>query len=143
MAKKADATAKAVRLKPHPFVSSIVRDPGKLPRLRVIRGYVGESGQKNHVRIYLNLELRHYVDVPADGIAHSQDAPELPLGGTYVWIREEAKISHGGSIAAPEDPTTMATGEEGGEPPTTMATGEEDGGLPNPLDAVSNPFGGF
>ena len=34
----------------------------------------------------------------------------------------------GGGRMAPEDPTTMATGEEGGDP-TTMATGEEGGGM--------------
>ena len=67
----------------------------------------------------------------------------MPLGGVYVWVRADARIFHHGSWAAPEDPTTMATGEEGDPDPTTMATGEEGAGLENPLDLVVNPFGRY
>ena len=117
--------------------------PGRVPRLHVIRRYVGESSEENHVRIYLNLELRHFVDVPMDGIVYAEEEEgAMPFGGAYVWVREDARLVHHGSLAAPEDPTTMATGEEH-DPPTTMATGEESGGLPNPLDPVVNPFGQF
>jgi hypothetical protein len=67
----------------------------------------------------------------------------LTFEGVYVWVTEDAKIIHRGSWFATEDPTTMATGEEGGGDPTTMATGEESMGFENPLDIVGNPFGRF
>ena len=59
-----------------------------------------------------------------------------------VWVREDTPIMHHGSWGLSEDPSTMATGEEGG-PPTTMATGEECGGFVNPFDLVGNPFSQF
>jgi hypothetical protein len=42
--------------------------------------------------------------------------------------------------AMPSDPTTMATGEEGGGGPTTMATGEETTAV---ASGSGNPFGSF
>jgi hypothetical protein len=67
----------------------------------------------------------------------------MTLGCAYVWVLEDAKIFHYGSWAANEDPTTMATGEEGDPDPTTMATGEEGCGFENPVDLVINPFGRY
>ena len=127
----------------HPFVAAITKS-GPQARVRAIRGYVGEQRDRGSVRIYLDLELRYFMDVPLDAVVHSERIPEsaLPLGGVVVWVRDNVKIGHGGTLALPEDPTTMAGGEEG-SPPTTMATGEEGGGWINPFDAVGNPFSKF
>lgn len=142
--KKTGGADKSRLFKPEAFVSALVRDARKPPRLRAIRGYLGESSEKKHVRVYLDVELRRFVDIPADGIVHAEEIPKsvMPLGGVYLWVSEDARILHRGAWAAPEDPTTMATGEEGGDP-TTMATGEEGTGIENPLDLVVNPFGRF
>ena len=54
-----------------------------------------------------------------DRVAVGEEDPRWgPAGGGFG----------GGGRMTPEDPTTMATGEEGGDP-TTMATGEEGGGM--------------
>ena len=60
---------------------------------------------------------------------------------TTMALGEEGGISAsgGGLRRGAEDPTTRATGEEGGNPPTTMATGEEGGIVLSPGDTVSNP----
>ena len=89
--------------------------------------------------------LRRFVDIPVKGVVHSEAIPEtvMPLGGFYIWVREDVKILHRGFWAASEDPTTLATGEEGDGDPTTMATGEEGMGVESPLDFVVNPFGRF
>jgi hypothetical protein len=111
----------------------------------MIRGYVGESSEKGSVRVYLDVELRRFVDIPTEGIVHTEMIPEtvMPLGCAYLWVREDVEILHWGSWIASEDPTTLATGEEGGDDPTTMATGEECLGIENPLELVVNPFGRF
>lgn len=147
-AKKTSRTNKSRKsplLKPQAFITKLVKIAGDLPRLRTIRGYIGASEQRGYIRIYLDIELRRCVDIPEDGIVHTEVAPEIvmPLGGVYVWVHENAKILHHGSWAASEDPTTMATGEEGGPDPTTLATGEEGCGFENPVDLVINPFGRY
>lgn len=143
--KKLMAASRVHRLKPQLFVSALVPNAKTPPKVRVIRGYVGESTEQNHTRVYLDVELRRFVDIPADSIVHSEEISPtvIPLGGMYVWVREDASILHRGSWFASEDPTTMATGEEGGGDPTTMARGEEAMGFESPLDIVINPFGKF
>lgn len=134
------------RFKPQPLVSTLVKDPKHPPRLRMLRGYLGESSEgKNHLRIYLDVELRRYLDVPAEGVVHTESAPEnfMPFGAVFVWVREDLPIRHHGWWPASEDPSTMATGEEGDPDPTTMATGEESVGFENPLNLVINPFGRY
>lgn len=140
---KASVAGAVAALKPQSFVLTLTRSGAK-GKLRVIRGYAGESEQANSTRIYLDVELRRFVDIPNDGIVHSEAIPTtvIPLGAVYVWVRDDVRITHRGNWAGPEDPTTMATGEEGGDP-TTMATGEEGMGFENPLDLVVNPFGRF
>ncbi len=132
-------------LKPQAFVASITRKQKSSRQLRTIRGYVGTSNKSDCVRIYLDIELRRFVDVPNKGIVHAEAISETlqPLGGVYIWVRDDVAIRHNGAWFASEDPTTMATGEEGGGDPTTMATGEEGAGIENPLDLVVNPFGRF
>ena len=128
----------------HPFVAAMTKSGERPPRVKAIRGYVGQSADRKSVRIFLDIELRHFVDVPLDGIVHSERISEsaVPLGGIFVWVREDTPILHHGSWGMSEDPSTMATGEEG-DPPTTMATGEEGGGFVNPFDLVGNPFSRF
>lgn len=144
--KKGASSTIARQLKPQSFIAALVKDPARPPKVRLISGFIGESSEKDHTRIYLDAELRRYVDIPSNGIVHAKLVPEAssPLGGVHVWVREDVAIRHRGSWAGGEDPTTMATGEEGGDP-TTMATGEEGGGPENPWISVvnPNPFGRF
>ena len=142
---KSNKSRKSVQLKPQAFISKLVKKAEQPPRVKTVRGYIGDSDKRGYVRIYLDIELRRYVDIPQDSIVHAEAIPEtvMPLGCAYVWVQEDAKIFHYGSWAANEDPTTMATGEEGDPDPTTMATGEEGCGFENPVDLVINPFGRY
>jgi hypothetical protein len=143
--RKSNKSHKSTQLKPNAFVAKMVKKAEEPPRVRAIRGYIGESNKRGYARIYLDIELRRYVDIPEDGVVHAESISEtvMPLGGVYVWVQADAQIFHYGSWAAGEDPTTMATGEEGDPDPTTMATGEEGCGFENPLDLVINPFGRY
>ena len=146
MKKKITAkTTKSFRILPHKFVTAIEATERKPSQLRIIQGFVGKAAKKNHIRIYLDAELRRFVDIANDNIEHYEDQRSAtnPNASALIWVTETAKIQHHGHWFGTDDPTTMATGEEGGGDPTTMATGEEGAGLPNPLDALVNPFGTF
>jgi len=140
--------AKNIRkLQTHQFISKINKQHKELPKLRVIRGYVGECTRKDHLRIYLDIELRRFVEIPEKAVVHFEDFRQSRDSVTpvYLWVGANAKIRHYGNWIANDDPTTMATGEEGGGNPTTMATGEESDILSNPYDQLINPspFGQF
>lgn len=132
-------------LRPHQFITDITRRTGSSPKVNIIRGYVGESEKDTHTRIYLDIEMKRFVDVPTDGIVHVADLRERNnlLAPVYLWVNSDAGIIHHGNWFADGDPTTMATGEEGGGDPTTMATGEESSGLPDFIDQIINPFGRY
>ena len=138
-------TTKSFRIRPHKFVSAIEAKGSKPSQLRIIQGFVGKAAKKNHIRVYLDAELRRFVDVAMDNIEHYEDqrTATAPNASVLLWVNETALIQHYGHWFGTDDPTTMATGEEGGGDPTTMATGEEGAGLPNPLDPLINPFGTY
>jgi hypothetical protein len=128
--------------KPHKFVSALQR---KKVGSSLIRGFIGKASKARYLRVYLDVELKRFVEVPEKAVLHFEDlrAQHGPAASVVLWVDQEAQIRHFGNWAASDDPTTMATGEEGGGDPTTMATGEESVTPFNPLDEVSNPFGRF
>jgi len=136
---------KSIRIKPHKFVTAIEKAGNKPASLKIIEGFIGKAARKDDIRIYLDAELRRFVDVSKKNIEHFEDqrTSSAPNASVIIWVKEYAKIRHFGNWAVNEDPTTMATGEEGGGDPTTLATGEEGAGIPNPYDEIVNPFGSF
>lgn len=86
------------------FVARLVRDPANPPRTRLLRGYLGASAREEHTRIYLDLELRSWIDVPTDDVLHTQPAGAGPLAGALVWIRQAARVP----------PPGMGGGQRGG-----------------------------
>lgn len=73
------------------FVFRIVKDPGAPPDTLLIVGFVGKAVYADHTRIYLDVLLAAYVDLPDTAILHAQRIPETvsPLGGSYVWVRRD------------------------------------------------------
>lgn len=128
--------------KPHEFVQTLEKHRSKC---KLINGFIGTSKSDRHLRVYLDVELKRFVDVPTKDVLHFEDfrSQHSSTSSVVLWVNEKAKIAHFGNWFASEDPTTMATGEEGGGDPTTMATGEESSGPINPLDELVNPFGKF
>lgn len=78
-----------VSLREDEFVGRAVEDPNAPPQLLMLTGYVGKSSKGSHTRIYLDLLLSSYVDVPDEEILHAQELPKAqsPVGGYYIWIR--------------------------------------------------------
>lgn len=77
------------------FISKIVKDPANPPKTILLRGYLGDSSEAGHTRLYLDAQLNSYVEVPDDAILHEEELPGTPQGETYVWIKQDAQVIHG------------------------------------------------
>ena len=78
------------------FVSKVVADPANVPDTLLLSGWLGDSSMPGHTRLYFDPQLSSYVEIPDDAILHTQDqAPETsPLGGSFVWIKKDAVLTH-------------------------------------------------
>ena len=82
------------------FVSKIVKDPANPPKTILLTGYLGDSSEPGHTRLYFDAQLNSYVDIPNDAILHEEEISSTPPGQTYVWIKQDAQVIHG--EAAPQ-----------------------------------------
>src|SRR5437899_1058284 len=89
--------ANKTRTRKDNFISKIVKDPASPPKTILLRGYLGDSSEEGHTRLYLDAQLNNYVEIPDDAILHEEDVPkdQSPLGETYVWIKQDAQVIHG------------------------------------------------
>ena len=55
------------------FINKLVKDPAEPPSLSTLVGWSGASTDKDSIRLYLNLELSSFVDIPKKAIRHSED----------------------------------------------------------------------
>lgn len=78
------------------FVARIVKDPKNPPDTLMLQGYLGASSEEGHTRIYFDVHLASYAEIPNDAILHTLDAPEADsLAATSVWIKREAVLIYG------------------------------------------------
>ena len=77
------------------FISKIVKDPANPPKTVLLRGYLGDSSEAGHTRLYLDAQLNSYMEVPDDAILHEEELPGTPQGESYVWIKQDAQLIHG------------------------------------------------
>ncbi len=82
--------------KPRDFVSKIVRDPKNPPKTTLLSGFLGQSSEEGHTRLYLDPELCDYVEIPDGAILHvAESKDDSPVAETLVWIQREAQLIHG------------------------------------------------
>jgi|GEM_PF-5378369 len=83
-----------LNLVPQNFVSQIVTDPANPPATLLLRGFLGESTDATHIRIYLDVELSRFIDAPRDAVLHVEEVPtqHSPLGGWMVWVERHAPL---------------------------------------------------
>lgn len=79
------------------FVRKVIADPVNPPEPILLEGFLGPSGNEGEVRLFFNLELTDYVDIPLDKVLHQEKRPAsvAPMGGYYVWIDKDAQLKHG------------------------------------------------
>jgi hypothetical protein len=61
----------------------------------VLKGYVGPSSKESHIRLYPDLDdLSNALEVSKSDILGHSPAPDslLPLGGTIIWLRADARV---------------------------------------------------
>jgi hypothetical protein len=81
------------QIAPHPLVEALIPDPGQPPQKTTqLFGYPGASTDAGSTRLYLDLELTSYVDIPTDAIQHSQTLENDQ--GTIVWVDPSATLRY-------------------------------------------------
>jgi hypothetical protein len=90
----ADQRRSRPKIEPHPLVEALVPDAGKPPeRTTKMHGYPGASPSAGATRLWLDLDLTSYADVPDEAILYSRTLPDDE--GTLLWVRADAPISYG------------------------------------------------
>ena len=88
-------TKNEIRGKVAPWALRMVDDACAPPDVIVLAGYLGPSSRKGEWwRLYLTMELNHFVDIRADDIVYVEDAGDQTLSGVAVWVRKDAKLWH-------------------------------------------------
>jgi len=84
----------AADAQPDDFVAALVRDPKQPPRVRILTGWFGISSEPNHRRLYLDAELRGYIDVPSDAVLHREEIGKdrSLLRGSIVWVNRDVEL---------------------------------------------------
>lgn len=78
------------KIKHDDFVLNVVKDPSNVPAVVALTGYIGPSTDATRTRIYSDLHLSSYVDVPTDAILDSKELANSPLGGSILWVKASA-----------------------------------------------------
>ena len=74
-------------------MAALAPDPSKLPaRTTKLFGYPGPSTEPDAVRLWLDLDLSSYVDVPEKSILFSKTLPED--FGTVLWVAAGAELKY-------------------------------------------------
>ena len=70
------------------FVSKLVKDPAKPPSTAALSGWAGEAAAKQHIRLYLDMELSSHVDIPEEIILNREDSQgeDPKQQQTHIWI---------------------------------------------------------
>jgi hypothetical protein len=84
------------RLAQDPLVERLVPDPSSHRSFTMLRGFLGKSGREGFWRLYLTPELDQYVEFAEGDVEHTQEATaeQAPFGGSYVWLRAGAPVTH-------------------------------------------------
>jgi hypothetical protein len=95
-----------------PLVENLQARPGDAANLRVLQGFLGESGSPGVWRLYLTSDLSSFVDVPSEDIVYATqlDPQRFPVGGTSLWVRNDTPIPAPAPPSAGADPNQFLRG---------------------------------
>jgi hypothetical protein len=116
----------APKIEPHPLVEALAPDPSKPPERSIkLFGYPGRSAEPDATRLWLDLDLSSYVDVPNNSILYSETLAENQ--GTIVWVRADAQLRYSSvsshTAQAEFLAGAIATGHLGAAPGVAWAAG--------------------
>jgi hypothetical protein len=82
-------------LRQDPLVERLLSDPSEENlNVDVLTGFLGNSTQEEYVRLYLTPALDVYLEIPRRAVvqSHSLVSELNPLGGTVLWVKQDADI---------------------------------------------------
>jgi hypothetical protein len=82
-------------LQQDPLVEGLLPDPSQVNlNVDVLTGFLGNSTQAEYVRLYLTPALDMYLEIPRQAVVQSQSlvSEQNPLGGTVLWVKQDADI---------------------------------------------------
>jgi len=79
------------------FVTRVKKDAKSADSVVQVQGFVGDSSEEGHFRLYADASLNNFVDIPERDVIHVEkmDAKESPLGGSYIWLNQDAAYVYG------------------------------------------------
>ena len=93
------------------FVDALVKDPSKLPNHSSVTGWVGSSDKEKVTRLYTDVNLSSFIEVPNDIIEHKEEIKSeiIDQKKSILWIdnRNIEKLNIGG--ATPLSPFPLPT----------------------------------
>jgi hypothetical protein len=74
------------------WIGKLVTDPGSIPDVTVVTGFVGPAAEDGAVRVYLDPQLQQCMEIPVDAIVHREEIPKTSslLGGSHLWVLRNA-----------------------------------------------------
>jgi hypothetical protein len=76
------------------FVKQVRPDPKQTEPISILHGYVGAGVTDDTVRLYADETLSEYVDVAKADILYSIPNEEDLLGGSKVWVKQNASVKY-------------------------------------------------
>jgi len=83
-------------LDPDKLIKNLVNDPSKVPNLKMLSGYLGNSNQDKFWRLYLTPELNEFIEIPEEEVVHYKrlEDDQSPLGGTILWVKNDTTLRY-------------------------------------------------
>lgn len=84
------------------FVKSVRPDPKSTDQIVYMNGFVGESPIEGHIRVYSDISLNNFTDIPRNAVAHVAANPRDGniIGGSSLWIRRSELADKGAAAPA-------------------------------------------
>jgi hypothetical protein len=117
------------KIKLDELAARVVADPKTPGDTILVSGFLGDSSEPDHIRIYWDASMSSYIDTNAADVVHTEPLPkdQSPFGGSYIWLKRSASGLSGGQGGNPmtgrffEGPLMTAYGAQFGGPAPAAA----------------------
>jgi hypothetical protein len=78
------------------FVKNVRPDAKSTEPIVYLSGFLGESPVEGHIRVYADVSLNQFVDIPKNAVAHSvpMTKEESSFGGSHLWVKQNEVASN-------------------------------------------------
>ena len=79
------------------FVDAVRPDPKDASKLVLMSGFIGKSNEDNHIRLYTDVSLNDFVEIPEAGIVYCEALSKeaSPMGGSKLWVKQDSVVTLG------------------------------------------------